>query len=130
MDADRVSDEEVVYRRVPSTLPWLEPPDRVTTANFKLDQRRSEQGLSVYRQAVVTIDDVLAKPDAIPGSHVARATVGAIRALCNGRQEPLNLDVIIVAAENNPGHAEIRGPQPGKLSQAASNALRNLFQLV
>ena len=84
MDAARIPDEEVVYRRVPFTPPWFEN-DAVTTANFKLDKRRGDLGISIYRKTVVTVDDVLSKPGAIPGSLVTQATVGAIRGLRNGK---------------------------------------------
>jgi hypothetical protein len=127
---DRIDDDELVYLRVPSVTPWLEPPDQVSTANFKLDQRRGDLGLSVYRASVVRPQDVLAKPDAIPGSRLTQARVGDIRALVNGQNQPLNLDVIVVDDENDPGHAEIRGPVAGRLAPAASKALRDLFKLI
>lgn len=130
MPVDRIDDDELVYRRVPPVTPWFEPPDQVSTANFKLDQRHGELGLSVYRASVVSAQEVLAKSDAIPGSHVTRARVGDIRALVNGQQQPLQLDVIIVDDENDPGHAEIRGPVAGRLAPAASKALRELFELI
>ena len=130
MNDDRIADDEVVYLRVPSTAPWFEPPDQVTTANFKLNQRRGDLGLSVYRASLVTTNDVLAKPDAIPQSRVTRARVGDIRALKNGKGETLRLDVIAVDDDLDPGHAEIRGPIPGTLAPAASKALRDLFSLV
>jgi hypothetical protein len=125
-----ISDDEVVFCRIPRANPWFEEPDQITTANFKLDRRRGDMGLSVYRAAVVTVLEVLTKPDAIPGSLVICATVGEIRRLRNGKGDPLNLDVIAVDDENDPGHAEIRGPAPGKLAPAASKALRDLFTLV
>lgn len=128
MPETRLADDELVFRRIPSAQPWFEEPDRVTSANFKLDRRRNEQGISVYRRAVVTAEQVLAMPDATPGSFVVAATVGAIRGLRNGKGEPLNLDVVAVDGADNPGHAEIRGPEPGKLTSAASNALRDLFK--
>jgi hypothetical protein len=130
VDAARISDDEVVYCRIPRATPWFEEPDEVSTANFKLDRRRGDLGLSIYRAAIVTVDEVLAKPDAIPGSLVTQATVGQIRHLRNGKGDSLNLDVIPVDDETDPGHAEIRGPEPGKLAPAASKALRDLFTLV
>lgn len=129
MDAQELSDDEVVYCRIPRSTPWFEEPDQVTTANFKLDRRRGDLGLSAYRASVVTIHEVLAKPGAIPGSLVTHATVGEIRDLRNGKGELLELNVVAVADEDDLGHAEIRGPEPGKLAPAASKALRDLFQL-
>jgi hypothetical protein len=110
--------------------PWFEEPDEITTANFKLDRRRGDLGLSVYRASVVTSYEVLAKPGAISGSLLIHATVAEIRALRNGKGEPLKLNVVVTADEHDAGHAEIRGPEPGKLAPAASKALRDLFRLV
>ena len=128
MAQERLSDDEIVFRRIPPTLPWFEPPDRVSTANFKLNARGSELGLSVYRKSVVSAAEVLAKPDAILGSLIVQCTVGEIRALKNGKGESLHLDVIRVDDGDNPGHAEIRGPTPGKLSDAATKRLRDAFR--
>jgi hypothetical protein len=123
-----IGDHEIVFRRVPPKEPWFEPPDRVTTANFKLDRRRNSLGVSVYRKDVIRPEVVLAHADAIEGSFLTYATVGEIRSLKNGAGKELNLDVIAVDDADNPGHAEIRGPEPGKLAGAASKALRELFR--
>lgn len=130
MPGERIADEEIVYRRIPPTLPFFEDPDRVTSANFKLDERKRELGLSVYRASIVTALDVLTRPDAIPGSRLAEASVGAIRKLRAGDGKPLNLDVLPVDDDDNPGHAEIRPATPGTMGQSAAKALRGLFQLV
>lgn len=130
MGDQQVSDDEIVYCRIPRSTPWFEPPDRLSTANFKLNKRRGDIGLSVYQSSIVTAEQVLAKPDAIPGSLIAAARVGDIRRLVNGLGEPLHLDVVAVDFEDNPGHAEIRGPIAGQLVPAASKALRDLFRLV
>jgi hypothetical protein len=130
MADERIPDDEIVYRRIPSSLRYLEEPDGITSQNFKLDQRRGDLGLSVYRASIVTPADVLAKPDAIPDSRIAAARVGDIRQLTGGDGKQLALDVFIVEDETNLGHSEIRGPQPGQLAPAASKALRNLFKLL
>lgn len=130
MDPRPLSDDELVYCRIPPTEPWFEPPDRISTANFKLDHRRADLGISVYRAAVVTAEQVRAKPEAILGSLITQATVAEIRALKNGKGDPLQLVVVAVDDEFDPGHAEIRGSEPGKLSPAASKALRDVFKLV
>ena len=133
MSDELIARDEVLYRRIPPTEPWFEPPDRISSCNFKLrrkDDGTKEEGLSVYRAAVVSPVEVLNKPDAIPGSRIAAATAGAIRALRNGAGKPLHLAVLAVDDENDPGHTEIRGPQPRKLSGSASEALRRLFKLV
>lgn len=130
MAGEPIADDEVVYCRIPPGDDWFELPNRITSANFKLDTKRHELGLSVYRTAVVTAQDVLAKPGARPRSGVASAIVGDIRRLCDKTGQPLHLDVIVVDDEDDPGHAEIRGPTPGRLAEAASKALRDLFKLV
>lgn len=124
-----IVDEEIVVLRIPSGAPWFEPPDRVSSANFKLDRRRGERGLSVYRLSVVSPAEVLTRPGAIPGSFLVAASVGSIRALRNAEGTPLSLDVLADDDEGrNPGHAEIRGPEAGKLSPSASRALQRLFE--
>jgi hypothetical protein len=130
VDAARISDDEIVYRRVPRAAPWFEDPDQITTANFKLERRRGDLGLSVYRAAIVTAQQVLAKIEASAGSLVTAATVGDIRGLCNGRGEPLGLDVVTVSDEHDAGHAEIRGAELGRPSSAASGSLRVLFKRI
>ena len=128
MDQDHVWDSEILLRRIPPGSPWFEPPDRIASFNFKLKPR--EMGLSVYRERIVSRQEVLEMPQAIPGSLLAWATAGEIRALKNAAGQPLDLDVIAVADERDPGHAEIRGPESGKLSTSAAKALNKLFRLV
>ena len=123
-----IGDDEILLRRIPPGSRWFEPPDRITSANFKL--RPNDLGLSVYRRKIVSPEEVLQKPEAIAGSFVVQATAGDIRKLTDGNGKPLNLDVVAVADENDPGHAEIRGPAPGRCSQSTSNALRRLFKPV
>ena len=111
----------------PALYPGSRPPDTITSANFKLDRRRGDLGLSVYRASIVSSEEVLTKPAATPNSMVVSARVGDIRALRNSHGELHRLDVVVINDENDPGHAEIRGPVTGKLSAAASKALRDLF---
>ena len=122
-----IADEEVLYRRIPPGNDWFEPPDRISSFNFKL--RPDELGISVYRAIAVSAAEVLSKSEAKPGSRIAQASVGPIRAACDGKGEPLHLDVVPVNEENDPGHAEIRGPVPGLVSSSASKALKKLFKL-
>ncbi|MBI4603645.1 MAG: hypothetical protein HY721_16960 [Planctomycetes bacterium] len=129
MAGEPVLDSEVLLRRIPPGEAWLEPPDRLTSANFKLDRRRNEQGLSVYREKLVTVEDVLKKPGAIHGSRIAAATAGDVRALRNAEDQPLGLEVVPCEDATDVGHAEIRGTQPGRLSASASRALSRLFKL-
>lgn len=121
MSDEPISDDEVLLRRIPSGKPWLEPPDRVTSANFKLG--RDDKGLSVFRERFVSEAELLKRPDAIEGSLVVRATAGEVRRAKNGKQEPLNLDVIPVDHDTNPGHAEIRG----QFTASVAGALKRLF---
>jgi len=126
--SDFVDDDEVVYRRIPQEPPFHKPDEWLTTANFKLDRRKSEKGLSVYRKDFRSIEEVLSARDAKPNSFVMSANVGEIRRLRNGKGDPLFLDVIAMDEGGaNPGHAEIRGPTPEYLSAATSKALRDLF---
>ncbi len=84
----------------------------------------------MYRERIVSGLDVLNKSQAIPGSLLAWATAGEIRALTNAAGQSLHLDVIPVADEHDAGHAEIRGPESGKLSTSAAKALSRLFRLI
>lgn len=125
-----IPDDEVLFRRIPPGEAWFEPPDRITSANFKLRKSRNELGLSTYRAAKVSAEAVLSKPDAIAGSFVAAATVGDIRALKDGNGKPLHLDVVAVGDEDDPGHAEIRCPVPGTMPNSAAVALKKLFRTI
>ena len=123
-----ISDDERLFRRIPPGTRWVAPPDRITSSNFKLCE--DEDGISVYRARIVTAEDVLKKPGAIPGSFLTEATAGAIRRLSDAVGEPLYLDVVAVADENDPGHAEIRGLALRNRSKPAADALKTLFQRV
>jgi hypothetical protein len=119
---ETILDDEVLLRRIPCGKPWFEPPDRVSSCNFKL--RKDETGLSVYRERLASADEVLKKPGAIDGSFVVRATAGEVRQAKNGKGEPLKLDVISVNDESDVGHAEIRG----HLTASAAESLKRLFK--
>ena len=127
MSDGHIPDDEVLYRRIPPGENWFQPPDRINSTNFKL--RDGEMGVSVYRERIIDATGVLGKPQAIPGSRIAAATVGQIRAAKNGKGEPLNLDVVPISDENDPGHSEIcfREPTtgtiaPGRISNSAANS--------
>lgn len=126
MSDGRIADDEVLYRRIPPGLSWFEPPDRISSGNFKLQD--NELGVSVYRAAIVDAAHVLSDPQAKPGSRVVEATASQIRAARDGNDNPLCLDIVAVNDENDPGHAEIRGPIPGKISNGAARALKALFR--
>ena len=121
MPDEQISDDEVLLRRIPFASPWIEPPDRVTSCNFKLG--RDDVGLSVYRERFVSAYQLTHKPGAIPGSLVVRTTAGVVRRARNANGELLNLDVIAVNHEVDPGHAEIRG----HFKTSVSKSLQRLF---
>ena len=123
-----IPDDERLFHRIPPGTRWVAPPDRITSANFKL--REGEEGISVYRARVVSAEDVLEKPGVIPGSFLTQATAGAIRQLNDATAEPLRLDVVAVADEDDPGHAEIRGLCIRDRSKPAADALKTLFKRV
>jgi hypothetical protein len=127
----QVDDDEWVAIRIPPTSPWFEPPDRVSSANFKVDHRRQESGLSVYRLKIVTATDILSRTGVIQGSFLVVASVKAIRSLCNAIGNPLWLDVISDDdAGRNPRHAEIRvkwWTEQEKMPSSAAKALQRLF---
>ena len=130
MSDGQLSDDEIVFRRIPPGIDFFTEPDRVSTNNFRLDRKRGDVGLSVYRKSIVSANEVLNKPDAVPGSRLTLARVGDIRALHGGDGNYLRLDVVVVDDELDPGHAEIRGPELGVLSRSAGKALRDLFKLI
>ena len=127
MSEGTIADDEVLYRRIPPGKDWFEPPDRISSLNFKL--RPGELGISVYRKITVNAADVLSKPGAIVGSGVVQAIVGQIRDARDGNGNLLNLDVVPVNDENDHGHAEIRGPERGVISKSTAKALKKLFTL-
>ncbi len=87
-------------------------------------------GVSVYRAAIVTASDVLNSPDVVPGSGVAQAAAGFIRAARDASNKPFDLDVVPMADEYDPGHAEIRGPSLHHRPKPTAKALCKLFAFV
>jgi hypothetical protein len=126
-----IADDEVLYRRIPPGKDWFEPPDRISSLNFKLNLKLhpDELGISVYRARAVDVATVLSKPEAKPGSEVAQTTVGQIRAARDKEGNPLDLDVVPVKDENDPGHAEIRGTILREKPKSVAKTLRKLFKL-
>jgi hypothetical protein len=123
-----ISDDEVVYRRIPPGENWFQPPDRVTSGNFKLSP--DEIGISVYREKIIDRSAILSHPKTIPGSRLTKATAKEIRELTNAQGELCGLDIIPIDDENDPGHAEIRVVPPNRFTQSVSKALKSLFKLV
>ncbi len=126
MPLEPLEDDETVYRRIPRWDGFFSPPDHVTTANFKL--RPQEVGLSVYKASVRTPESVVVGIGSLATSFLLRAKVRNIRGLQNTAHEALNLDVVEVPVEDDPGHAEIRKtPSGSKITPSAAKALRDLF---
>jgi hypothetical protein len=118
-------DDELLFRRIPPGTRWFVPPDRITSSNFKL--REDEEGISVHRALLASVEDVLTKWGAMPGSFLTAATVGQVRSLTDATGEPLHLDVVAVPKDDDPGHAEIRGPALRERTKPAADALKTLF---
>lgn len=74
---EKIPDDEVLLRRIPPGERYFEPPNRISSFNFKL--RKGEKGLSIYRERYITADELLKKQDAIPGSFVVKATAKELR---------------------------------------------------
>lgn len=135
MSDDMIADDEVLYRRIPLGKNWFEPPDRIASGNFKL--KDDELGISVYRAAIVNLANVLNRPEVKHECKVAATTAGRIRAVNNADGKSLNLDVVPVNDENDPGHSEIRFRDPttgeivsGKISKSVAKAIRDCFKLI
>ena len=123
MSEQPIPDDEILYRRIPPGEKWFEPPDRITSANFKLrkkDDGTKEEGLSVYRANVVSPAEVLCKPDAIPGSRVAWARAGDIRELRGGDKKGTAFGGAGCAGRRRPWTCGDTGP-------GAAKALRKRF---
>ena len=127
---DRLNDDEIVGRRIPPDAPWFQPPDQVTSFNFKL--RPGEPGLSVFRLSLADADAILSTDKgAIPGSRLAAARVGDIRRLENSKGEPLHLDVVSDDEEGrNPGHAIVIRTDHDSFSHGVRKALNDVFRLL
>lgn len=129
-----ISNDEVVFRRIPPGTPWTKDPDIVTSANFKTNPR-VEKGLSVYRESIVSAHEVLGKPSAKPGSFILFATVGDIRNLADAEGRLYGLNVVDAQVLDNtgqpvddPGHAEIqRLDGESKMTGSMAEALKRLF---
>ena len=61
-----IASSEILYRRIPPGTNWFEPPDRISSMNFKL--RPGELGLSVYRAGAVDVQGVLSKRKPCPAA--------------------------------------------------------------
>jgi hypothetical protein len=125
MQAERLADEEIVVRWVDRSSPdKFQPPDRISTTNFKL--RAGESGLSVFRLSVRSSASILASETSGRGDYFfISAVVGEVRLATNAEGKPLDLDVI--ADEEGglkPGHALI----VGEFTKSVPKALRDLFQ--
>jgi hypothetical protein len=121
---NRLSDDEVVYRRI--LTKDLRPQNRIPPPQFKL--RKDEEGVSVNRAALISRRAVIAQGDARFEYHLAQAAIGAIRQLTADDGTHLQLEVIPTRIDEDPSHAEIRGPVAGVLPEGAPRQLARLFQ--
>lgn len=91
-----VGDDEIILRHVPEAVAT---PD-VSSGNFQLRHHINEDYISTGRQSIEGANEMLRRlPGAGPGSKVAYAKAGDIRAL--------GLEVRPYAREGNPSHAGI-----------------------
>ena len=129
MADQRISDNEIVVLRIPPGKVWFELPDRITSANFKL--KSGATGLSVFRLSLAAEDEVLSPVrGGLPGSFLVSATVGSVRECANAAGELFHLDVVDDdESGENPGHALIVAPGPGKFTKSISKSLQKIFQI-
>lgn len=123
MADERLSDDEVVYRRILKK----DAKNARLPNQFKL-RAGVDNGLSVNRAKLITKSHTIAQGDPKYEYLLAAATVGAIRGLTADDGTPLHLDVIPTEVDKNPSHAEIRGPVAGQLPEGAPRALQREFQ--
>lgn len=125
---ESLADDETVFRRIPRWESHFSPPNYVTSANFKLNLKAHEEGISVYMASLRTPESVLAVAELPSGSFLLRAMVKDIRNLRNTLNESLELEVFEVPIEGDSGHAEIRKQPPGsRITPSVAKALRDIF---
>ena len=124
MADERLSDDEIVYRRI---LKKDVKQNRIPRNQFKL--RSNEEGISVNRAALITRTNVIAKGNSSFEYLLAQATIGDIRQLLADDGTHLRLDVIPTHTDEDPSHAEIRGPVIGTLPEGAPLPLARLIQV-
>jgi hypothetical protein len=121
---ERLSDDEIVYRRI---LAKDVKQNRIPKNQFKL--RANEAGISVNRASLISRADVCAKGNPSFEYLLAQSSIGAIRQLSAEDGTWLQLDVIPTHVNEDPSHAEIRGPKTGELPEGSHLALARLFQI-
>lgn len=112
-DEFEIKDEEVILHRISETTPTAKQ------RHFKLRHDINETGVSCNLSSAVKPEELLG-PGTRIGSWVAAAPVGEIR--------KLGLEVVIVAAENNPGHCEIKSGTASLDDVNVRDELAKLFQ--
>jgi len=124
--AERLSDHEIVYRRI--RVDFLKPQNRIPPSSFKLRPGKDD-GISVNLARLSNSAQTIAKGDAQHQYFLAGTTVGEIRVLSADDGTPLQLDVVAIGDEEDASHAEIRGPKAGELPEGSQRALARLFQI-
>lgn len=121
-DPTRVADDERILRHVPEGRDYQGPGPvpKITSLNFNL--RRGETGLSVTRAAMTSAAQLLAWVRSGPGSRVAVAVVGDVRAL--------GLEVVPVPLPDDAGHAEIRSAAASLDSKVSRREAAAVFRIL
>ena len=121
-----VPESEIILRRIPNQTYFLGnlANPRINHHNFEL--RNGEEGISCNRETLMSASELLARPEAVAGSRVARATVQNILAL--GFQV---VEVEDIQDRTNVGHCEIRHETRATFeNKQARNQLVGAFTLM
>jgi len=123
---DSLPDDELILRRIPNQTYFLGnlTNPRINHHNFELEE--DEDGVSCNRESLMSVEMLLNRPEAIPGSRAARAITSKIRAL--------GLDIIDVPDVIDPtnvGHCEIRPRHRNDLeNKELRKQLASIFVLI
>lgn len=123
-EAPSVEDSEVILRHIPAGTTFQAPGPRITSINFQVRAAQGESGVSVSRDSMTTVEQLVARVggDLTKGSRVAAARVAEIRSL--------GLEVVPDPLEDDPGHAEIRSNSVSLDDHLIRKRLANLFRLL
>ncbi|NQV25708.1 MAG: hypothetical protein HQ518_15225 [Rhodopirellula sp.] len=127
---DRVSDDEIIYRRVPARPQWCIPGDpvQITVDAFSplkstKDRLGDVDGLSVTR-AKSSANPSFATPADVAGAGPSPAGYFVLELRVSDLQK-LGLSVVPDPKPDNPGHALIPEIHEAVRKQAATKALQN-----
>lgn len=119
---EEIEDVDLLYRHIPGGSRWQAEGPVLTTANFDVRKKLGETGLSVTQAHITGPEQLLNFARRTPGSRVAAARAGDIRAL--------GLLVIPVPLAHDPGHAEIRDGAASLNQRLVQKRLANLFRFL